>query len=211
MPVLPAPRGVAGGQCQEMWQEEERSNNKGCRSPPICSVLMSEPRSSWTRRDPQCVTAMHVCVYMTIRHKLDQIHNGLVVWETTQNCHGARNIFPSCPQKLEDIKRGQEIALRLHFLFFFLLIYCYVYNSSNGAWGFVRRCFARVSRCQTHSSPWWSGGNLVPASTRLSAPVGCTPGPASCSKNLFCIAAIKQADGKWAPRCHRSLPDRWQN
>lgn len=46
MPVLPAPRGVAGGQCQEMWQEEERSNNKGCRSPPICSVLMSEPRSS---------------------------------------------------------------------------------------------------------------------------------------------------------------------
>lgn len=66
MPVLPAPRGVAGGQCQEMWQEEERSNNKGCRSPPICSVLMSEPRSSWTRRDPQCVTAMRVCVCVSI-------------------------------------------------------------------------------------------------------------------------------------------------
>lgn len=61
MPVLPAPRGVAGGQCQEMWQEEERSNNKGCRSQPICSVLMSEPRSSWTRRDPQCVTVMRTC------------------------------------------------------------------------------------------------------------------------------------------------------
>lgn len=41
-----------GGRCQRVLGEEERSNNKGCRSAPICSVLASQPRSSWTSRRP---------------------------------------------------------------------------------------------------------------------------------------------------------------
>ena len=55
-----------------------------------------------------CV-CVRVCVYMTIRRKLDQIHNGLVVRETPQNCHRVRNISPTCPRKLDD---GKEFALR---------------------------------------------------------------------------------------------------
>lgn len=144
MPVLPAPRGVAGGQCQEMWQEEERSNNKGCRSPPICSVLMSEPRSSWTRRDPQCVTAMYLCisvciyacVYMTICHKLDPIHNGLVEWVTTQNC---QSLWKTFQLVLWNFRTAN--TLDFPFRWHFLLFHHYILYSgmSPGCWGFILR------------------------------------------------------------------------
>lgn len=77
---------------------------------------MSEPRSSWTRRDPQCVTAMRVCVSacvcVSIRPFAANWNKFIMAWwETTQNCHRVCNIFPTCLQKLARVRSLMELII----------------------------------------------------------------------------------------------------